>query len=187
MSTHHDAQVDARQGGVVQIGTGKGLGNEARGRWITRRVIIAHEVVVDGLGDMHTAQRMAGTGRFETDDSQGIGGIVAADITKGVDAMSPQDLDDLRAVRLIGFVAGRAQRGGGRARNHVEIGLGFLAQIDEVLINNASYPMSRTDHDGPGHLATRLLHHAYERLIDHGGGSAALGDQDTAGWHVELR
>ena len=34
--------------------------DEARGRQKTRRVVIAHQVVVDGLGNVQAAQRVAG-------------------------------------------------------------------------------------------------------------------------------
>jgi hypothetical protein len=56
VAPHHHPHVDAGQRGVVQVGTGKGLRDKARRRRKARRVVVAHQIVVNGFGDVHAAQ-----------------------------------------------------------------------------------------------------------------------------------
>ena len=56
MAAHHHADIDAGQGGVVEVGAGEGLGDEARRRGKARRVVVADQIVVDGLGNVDAAR-----------------------------------------------------------------------------------------------------------------------------------
>ena len=60
MPAHDHRQINARQRPIVEIGAHEGLGDETRGGGKARRVVIGHQVVVDGLGNMDAAQRIVG-------------------------------------------------------------------------------------------------------------------------------
>jgi hypothetical protein len=110
MAAHHHTQVDARQRRVVQVGAGKGLGHETRRAGEARRVVVEHQVVVDGLGDVDAAQRVAGLGRFFGHDADGVAGVVAADVEEVLDLVRLEHLEHLAAVGQVGLVTGAAQR-----------------------------------------------------------------------------
>src|ERR1700676_4079156 len=104
MPAHDDREVDAGQRRVVEIGARKCLGDEARRRRESWCVIVAHQVIVDSLRDMDTAQRVASLACLLADDAQSIGGIIAADIKEVADSVCPQDLKDLLAIPGVWFV-----------------------------------------------------------------------------------
>ena len=130
VAAHDDGAIDALQRGVVEIGAHEGLRDEARRRGKARRVVEADEIVVDRLGDVDRAQRMAGLLRLLGDDAHGVRGIVAADVEEGVDFVRLEDLEDLLAILEVGLVARRAERRGGRRRDRLEIGGRFLAEVE---------------------------------------------------------
>jgi hypothetical protein len=109
---HHHGQIDTGQGGVVQVGAHEGLGDEARSRRVSRRVVVADQVVVDGLRDVDAAQGIVGAPGFLADDAHRVRRIVAADVEEVADAMGLEDLEYLLAVLEVGLVARRAQRRG---------------------------------------------------------------------------
>ena len=57
VAAHDHADIDAGQGGVVEVGPGKGLRHKARRRRKAGRVVVADQVVVNGLRDVDAAQR----------------------------------------------------------------------------------------------------------------------------------
>ena len=114
VAAHHDADVNAGQRGVVEVGAGKGQRHEARRTGETRRVVVEHEVVVDRLRDVDAAQRVAGLGGLLGDDAHGVRRVVAADVEEVLDLVRLEHLEHLLAVGQIGFVACAAQRRGGR-------------------------------------------------------------------------
>ena len=111
VAAHDHRAIDARQRGVVEVGAGEGLGDEARRRRIAGRVVEADEIVVDRLRDVDGADVLAGLGRLFGDDAHGVGRIVAADVAERVDLVRLQHLEDFLAV-----FDGRACRGSSRAR-----------------------------------------------------------------------
>ena len=135
MAAHHDADVNAGKRGIVEIYARKRLGDKTRGGGKARRMIVADQIVVDGLGNMNAAQRIIGFMRLLGDDAHRIGGIVAADIKEGADFMRLQNLEDLVAIFQIRLVAGGAQRRG----------RGFADQQKTLggLINNEQHDNSR--------------------------------------------
>ena len=141
MAAHHHRDIDAGQGGVVEIGAGEGLGDEARRRGKARRVVVADEIVVDGLGNMDAAQGIIGLGRLFADDAHGVGGIVAADIEEGADLMRLKHLEDLVAIFGVGLVAGRAQRRGRRVGDHFQVVGGLLGQVEQIFVDDAAHAM----------------------------------------------
>ena len=140
---HHHRDIDAFQRQIVEIGAGEGLRDEPRRRRIARRVIEADEIVVDRLGDMDGAKPMVGFLRFLGDDAHRVGGIVAADVEERVDRVRFQDLEDLLAIFAIRLVAGRAERGGRRRRDRLEVGDRLLARIDEIVVDDPAHALQR--------------------------------------------
>jgi hypothetical protein len=108
MAPHHDADIHAGQGRVVQVGPGEGLRDEARGRRKARRVVVADQVVVDRLRDVDAAQRITGFLRLQAYDAHRVGRIVAADVEEVLDFVRLQHLEDFLAIGQVGLVAGGA-------------------------------------------------------------------------------
>ena len=178
VAAHHDGAIDPFERLVVEIGPGEGLGDEARGGGKARDMIEADEVVVDGLGDVDGAQRMSALLRFLRDDAHGVGGIVAADIEERVDRMRLQDLEDLLAIFEVRLVAGRAERCGGRGGDRLEIGDRLLAEIDEIVVDDAAHPVQRAIDPRNAREPARLERHPDQRLVDDRGRAAPLSDKD---------
>ena len=77
------------------------------------------------------------------DDADGVGGIVAADVEERVDRVRLENLEDLLAIFEIGLVARRAERGGRRGGDGLEIGDRLLPEIDEIVVDDAADAMQR--------------------------------------------
>ena len=129
MAAHDDADIDARQRAIVEIGAHEGLGDEARRRAEARRMVVADEVIVDRLGDMHGAQRIILRPRLVRHDAYDIGGIVAADIEKPANVMRLERAEDRLAIGFVRLVAGRAERGSGRCRHGFQIAWALFRQV----------------------------------------------------------
>jgi hypothetical protein len=181
MPAHHHAHVHAGQRGVVEVGAGKGLGHEARRAGEARRVVVEHQVVVDGLRDVDAAQRVAGLGAPLRPRCARCRRVVAADVEEVLDLVRAQHLEHLLAVGQVGLVARAAQRRRRRAGHQLEVVAGLLRQVDEVLVDDAAHTVACTVHARHFAKAPRLEHHAHQRLVDDRGGAAALGDEDLAG------
>ena len=181
MSPHHHADVHAGQRGIIEVGAGEGLRDEARGRRETGRVVVADQVVVDGLRDVDAAQRVAGLLRFEADDAHRVGRVVAADVEKVFDLVRAQHVENLLAVGDVGLVAGRAERRRRRRGDQFEVGGGLLGQVDELFVDDAAHAMQGAVYARHLGKAARFEHHARERLVDHGGRAASLGDENFSG------
>ena len=181
MPSHHHGDVDAGQGPVVEIETHEGLDHEARGRGISRHVIGAHQIVVDGLGDVHTAQIVARLPRFLGNDAHGIGAVVAADVEEAPDLVRLEHAKNLLAVGLIGLVPRGPERRGRRERHHLEVLHGLAREVHQVLVHDASHAVDRAVDLPHAGRPARFTDDAGQRLVDHRGGAAALGDQ-----HVTL-
>jgi hypothetical protein len=109
IASHHDCDVDARQGAIVEVGPHESLGHEPRRRRKARRVVAFHQIVVDGLGNMDGAQVVALLDGFLADDAHGFGRVIAADIEEPSGAVSLQRREDVPAIGQIGLVPRRAQ------------------------------------------------------------------------------
>ena len=181
---HDHGHVHARQRGVVQVGACKGLGHEARGRGKAGRVVVAHQVVVDGLRDVDAAQRVARPRRLLADDAHRVRRVVAADVEEVADAVGLQHLEDLLAVLQVRLVAGGAERRAGCACHQFQVVAGFLREVEEVLVDDAAHPVTGAVHPFHAELPARLQHHAHQGLIDHRRRAASLGDQNLAWGHV---
>ena len=140
---HDHPAIDALERDVVEIGAREGLRHEPGGGGIARRVVEADEVVVDRLRDVDRAQIVVALLRLLGDDPHGVRGIVAADVEERVDVVGLQDLEDLLAIFEVRLVAGRAERGGRGGRDRFEIGDGLLAEVDEILVDDAAHAVQR--------------------------------------------
>ena len=178
MTAHHHRAIDAGQRAVVEIGAGESLDDEARRRRIAGHVVEADEIVVDRLRDVDRPQVMAAPLRLFGDDAHGVGGIVAADVEERVDIVRLENLEDLLAVFDVRLVAGRAERGGGGRSDRLEVADRLLAEVDEVVVDDAAHPVDRAIDVGHVGEATRLERDADQRLVDHRRRSAALGDEN---------
>ena len=183
VAAHDDADVNPRQGPVVQVYPGKGAGDEARRGRIPRRVVVDHQVVVDGLGDMDAAQRVVGLARLVVDDTQHVRRIVAADIEESPDPMGLKDAEDLLAVFEVGLVAGRAEGRRGRVTDQFQVVGGLLGQVEELLVDDAAHPVKGAVNQLDAGELSRFQHRADHGLIDHRRRPAALGDQNLTLQH----
>ena len=182
---HDHGHVHARQRGVVQVGPRKGLGHEARGRGKAGRVVVAHQIVVDGLRDVDAAQRIARPRCLLADDAHGVGRVVAADVEEVPDAVRLQHLEDLLAVLQIRLVARGAERRARGAGHELQVVAGLLRQIEKVFVDDAAHAMPGAVHPLHAELPARLQHHAHQGLVDHRRRAASLGDQNLAWGHVD--
>ena len=188
VASHHHGAIDARQRRIVEIGAGEGLGDEARRRREARHVVEADEIVVDGLGDMDRAQRMAGLlapprrrcGRCRTNRCRRCSMNVSI-------ACALQDLEDLLAIFQVRLVAGRAERRGRGRRDRLEIVDGLLPEVDEVVVDDAAHAVQRAVDVRDAGKAPRLERHADQRLVDDRRRAAALGDENLVRHGCSLR
>ena len=183
IAAHHDRDVNARQRAIVEVGPHECLGHESRRRGKAGRVVVFHQIVVDGLGNVDAAQVIALLRRLLADDAHGIGGIVATDIQEPGRAMGLQRREDVPAIRQIGLVPRRAQGRGRRGGDRFEIGPGFGRKVDEILVHDAAHPVARAVDPLDLGKEPRFEHGTGQRLIDHRRRAAALGDHQLAASH----
>ena len=171
---HHHRQIDAGQRGVIQIGSHERLGDKAGRRRKARRVVVADQVVVDGLWNVDAAQCIVGAARFLTDDAHRVRGVIAADIEEVTYAMCLEDLEYLLAILQVRLVAGRAECRGRRIGHHFNVVAGFLGEVEELLIDDAGHSVIRTiDQFDIAELAG-FENDAGHRLVDDRGRSSSL-------------
>jgi hypothetical protein len=176
VSTHDNREVDTGQGCVVEVGTDERLGDKARCRRKSWRVVVAHQVIVDGLRDVDTAQRIARIACLLADDAQSIGGIIAADIEEVACSVRLQDPEDLLAVFDVGFVARGTECRARRGRDQLELLRGLLSQVDEVFSEDTSNAVAGAVDRLDIAEATCFEHNAGERLVNDSRWAAPLGD-----------
>ena len=120
---HDDIDLDAAEARIVERVPHQREADIARRRRETRRVVVLQEIVVDRLRHVEAAELVAGGGRLLAHDAAGVGQVVAADIEEIADVVRAAAVEDLLAIGLVRLVAGRAERGGGRARDRLELRL----------------------------------------------------------------
>ncbi len=130
---------------------------------------------------MDRAQRIVRLVRLLADDTHRVGRIVAADVEEVLDFVRLQHLEDFLAIGQVGLVAGGSQRRGGRGSHQFQVVAGFLGQVDEILVDDATHTVTRTVDPLNIAVASRLQRHADHRLVDHRRRSAALCDQNFSG------
>ena len=143
-------------------------------------MVIEHQIVIDGLGDMDGAEIIVQSFRLLVDDAHCIGRIIAADVEKVAHVMLAEDVEDLLAVLFIGLVTGAAKGGGRRHRHALQVIGGFLRQVKKIIVDDAVHAVDRAVHLGDLAEFTAFQHHADQALVDYRCRAAALGDDDFA-------
>lgn len=183
MAAHHYRDVNARQRAIVKVGSHERLGHESRRRGKAWGVVVFHQIVVDGLGNVDGAQVVALLRRLLADDAHGIGRIVAADIQEPGRAVGLQRCEDVPAIGQIGLVSRRAQGRGRRGGDRFEIGPAFGRKVDEILVHDAAHPVACAIDPLDLRKQSRFEHGTGQRLIDHRRRAAAHGDHQLAASH----
>ena len=173
---HDDANIDAWQRAIIEVYPGESGGHELGSRWKSRRMVVDHQIVIDGFRDMHAAKAIVGLLRLVCEDTQRIGRIVAADIKERADAMRLQDLENFLAIGEVGLVASRAERRAWRGCDLLQVDVRFLSQIDHGLIDDTADAMQCPVY-ASGIPAPRFLHSADQGLVNDRRRTATLRDQ----------
>ena len=180
LSTHHDIDLDPRQGRHVAVVADERRGHKASGAAVARAVVGHAQVVIDGLGDMEYPQLVVTVARHLVDDAGGVGRVVAANVEEIPNVVLGEDAKDVLAVGVVGLVAAGAQ--GGR-RGDGEVFQHLLAQAlerDKVLFDDASHAVASAQQLADGRELSDRLDHAHQGLIDHGRRAAGLTDDGIA-------
>ena len=179
VAAHDDRDIDARQRGVVEVGAHEGLGDEARRRGEARRVVEADEVVVDGLGDVDGADRIAGLVRLFGHDPAPCRRNRCRRCRRNV------SISCARRTRKISWQYLRSglsrvepSAAAGRDRHRLQVDGRLAGEIDKILVDDAAHAMDGAVDMGDRGIAARLQRDADQRLIDDGRRAAPLRDQD---------
>ena len=109
-------------------------------------MVVLKEIVVDRFRHMEAAKLVTGRGSLLADDAAGVRRVVAADIEEIADVVAAAAFEDLLAIGLVRLVAGRAERGGGCARDRLELGLVDLREIEQPLGTRLHQPAHAVAH-----------------------------------------
>ena len=148
-------------------------------------MVVDHEVVVDGLGDVEAAEFVVGfVGEF-VDDAAGVRGIVAADIEKVADVVLLAGIQDALAVVGVGLVAGGTEGRRGRVGDLVEALGGHVGEVVEVVLGEALDAVAHAEDlldcaSLPSAGFSEALDDADEGLVDDGGWAAGLADDGVS-------
>ena len=178
MPAHDDGDIDAGQRAEIEIDRQEGAGDELGCRDEARRVVILHQVVVDGLGRMHEGDRPA---RRVGQDLLRAGRIVAADIDEGVGRHLLQPRQHLVAIGGVRLVARRAECSTRRAGDQPELRLRHVRQHDIVAVAYAAHAVPRAEHPRSRMTAQHLERRAHHRLVDHRRRAPTLSDHECLG------
>ncbi len=148
-----------------------GLGQEARGTAVTGAVVSEGKVVVDSFGDAEDEQFVVELTGAGGELVGSVGGIVAADVEHIVDVVTAQDLYRVLQVVVLQFVATGAEGGGRRVEQLLPERCGLLAQIDDVVLQQAL--------DAVAHAVDLVDARAFERGLD-GADQAGVDDGGRA-------
>src|SRR5690606_29401425 len=182
MSAHDNADINAGQRVEVEINTEEGPCHELRSGDEARRVVVLDKTTVDGFWRMNAGD--ATTGSF-SEYRLRAGRIVASDIDERVRADLLQALQYGFAVSRVRLVACAAKRRARRRSNRTKLLLREFGKRDKVAVAHPSDAVKRTKHARIRVQFPRLQHSADEGLVNDGGWSAALRDNESLG-HLSL-
>ena len=140
-------------------------------------MVIRAQIVIDGLGDMEAADRVFSFNGFLVDDMDCLGGIVAADIEEEAHVVVPKHFEYTLTVSGSGFHANRAEGGGWGHGHGFERTGRLLAQVDQVLLEDALYTVHGSEDTADGRLLLGFDYGTDEALVNNHRGAATLGDQ----------
>ena len=102
-------------------------------------MVIFHQIVVNGFGNMHRGQIIVGGGGKFFDNTQGIRGVVAADIAKITNMACGKNFKNLLTVSQIRLIACRTKCGTWSGGDLLQMLRGLLTKVDEFFIDNTAY------------------------------------------------
>ena len=181
VASHDHVELDPRQRAVVLVVADQGLRDELRGRAVARAVVGLPQVVVDRLRHVEEPHLVALRDRELVEDVRGLRGVVAADVEEPADLVAPERGEHLLALLARRLLAHRAQRRRGRLRDRLERPAALAAEVDEVAPEDPLDPVPRAVDAADALRAGAGLDDADQALVDHGGRSSGLTDQDVAG------
>ena len=85
MTTHDDVDLDPRKRTIVEAVTEKGTGDKACCGTKSGGVVIENQIVVDGFGNVESAQLITGLLGHFGNDATGISAVIAADVEEVAD------------------------------------------------------------------------------------------------------
>ena len=139
-------------------------------------MVILAQVVIYGLGDMIATQIVTDFLRLLIDDVRGLGGVVSPDVEVVTDVILLEDAEHLGALLIGGLFAGGTECGGWGIGHLLKRLEAFLAQINEVLLQDTFHAVQGPiDPANVLHLFG-LKHGAHEALVYYHGWSTALSD-----------
>ena len=178
----HDDDVDGQAAHVAADGRGGGSHVARRARE-AGRVVGHRDVVVHGLGDAHDVDGHALLVAGAPDLAAGVHRAVAAGAQKPPDALTVERVGELAVVLVLERLAARADGRGGREGQQVELVARHLAKVDEVAVGDAAHAAARAEDAPHAGRVEGLVHGAVERGVDHGGGAAAVYDEQAVCRH----
>ena len=164
---------------AVTVHFGHGGGDVLGGGGEAGAMVGAGQVVVDGLRDAHAAHFVAVLQHELADLVAGVHGVVAAVVEEIADVVLPEHLQDLLIIGIVfvgigDLVAAGAQRGGGRVLHLRKLGGVFLAQVEQIIVQQAHDAVLHAVDLGDDVAVQRGLDRAVRGSVDNGGRSAAL-------------
>ena len=182
LGDHHAAVAACGGGQPVQR-----LGHHGHGTVEAEGALSQRQVVVDGLGYAHAGQRIAELGRQLRDLERGIGRVVAAVVEEPAHVVGLQHGEQALVLRAVGLdrfqlEPATAEGAAGCVRQRLDLGGAEGGGVDEFLAQRAEDAVSGgqdLDLPGPGGLQ-----HGGGGGVDDGGDAAALGVEQSAGWHA---
>ncbi len=178
VAAHDTADINALEGAVVEVDALECLGDESSCGAEAGAVVVFHEVVVDGFGDVDGAEFVVGRLGLFVNDADGVRGVVSADVEEVADVVGFHDLEHAGAVFFVGFVAGGEEAGGGGACDLFEVVCGFAGEIDEVFVDDSGDAVDGAVDGGDLGEFAGFEGDADDALVDDWGGAAALGDEN---------
>lgn len=176
VASHDDHQVDAWKGFIVAVEAHGGFRYEPCCRGESRRVVVLHEVVVDGLGDMKALHLVVGLFGCFQDQTDGFRRVVSTDVEKSSDVVLLKYVQNICTILGIGLVAGGSESTGRGFADAFESGFVDGVEFYKVLRNDAADPVARSDDFVA--LSLSFENGSDERLVDDGCGSASLGNEN---------
>src|SRR5262249_565683 len=149
--------------------------------------VVGDKIVVDRLRCMDELARARGATSQQLERARR---VVAADIHETARIESVERLEDLAGDPVVWLVARRAQPGVGRVGAAAGVAFADPGQIHDITLYQAANAVAGTENAQTRVESPCRADRAAERLVDHGGGTAALRDDErphrcsSAGfWH----
>ena len=144
------------------------------------------EVVIDGLRDVEALHLVALLGSVLVDQVRRLRGVVAADVEEVLDVELLEHRNHGGEILLGRLHAHGAEGRGGDLGDGGEVLGGLLAEVDQVLLQQALDAVAHAEHAGDVVMLERLGDEADQRLVNHNGRTPGLADHRGAGQRQPL-